>query len=222
MFPQKPDEKKTMEKPIDFDLIRNARFPEGALGTQMIEGMNRSHARLTEWGFSHISEFGQTVLDVGCGGGAALKKLAERFPNAQLFGCDVSPLAIQSAEELNAENVSAGKMSFHCGGVSKLPFPNGFFDSVFSVESLYFWPDPEKDLAEILRVLKPGGRFMTVLEMVGGSMSERHAEIARRLEMFCPAPEELRELLTRSGFSVTALTHDTQNGWLCGVGEKRA
>lgn len=63
---------------------------------------------------------------------------------------------------------------------------------------------------------------MTVLEMVGGSMSERHAEIARRLEMFCPAPEELRELLTRSGFSVTALTHDTQNGWLCGVGKKRA
>lgn len=211
-----------MEKPIDFDLIRNARFPEGALGTQMIEGMNRSHARLTEWGFSHISEFGQTVLDVGCGGGAALKKLAERYPDAQFFGCDISPLAIQSAERLNAETVSSGRMKFHCGGVSELPFPDAFFDTVFSVESLYFWPDPEKDLAEILRILKPGGCFITVLEMVGGSMSERHAEIARRLEMYCPTPEELRALLTRSGFSVTALVHDTPNGWLCGVGEKKA
>lgn len=209
-----------MERPIDFDLIRNARFPEGEQGVRMIQGMNQGHAALTDWGFSQVLEWGKTVLDVGCGGGAALNRLAEGFPEAQFFGCDVSPLAIEASKELNREAVENGRMQFTVCGVSRLPFEDETFDTVFSVESLYFWPNPQEDLKEILRVLKPGGRFMTVLEMVGGNLSPRHSAIAERLEMFCPTPGELEELLERSGFSVEKILYDSENSWLCGVGAK--
>lgn len=207
------------EKPIDFELIKNAKFPEGPLGVQMIEGMNRGHASLTDWGFRHVS-FGPAILDVGCGGGIALQKLAARFPEAKLWGCDVSPLAIASAKEANAAQTAAGRMQFLECGVSRLPFPDHFFSTIFSVESLYFWPNPEQGLREILRVLQPGGCFMTALEMVGGTMSARHAAIARQLEMFCPTPDELRALLERVGFTACQIEHDLAHGWLCGVGKK--
>lgn len=209
-----------MERPIDFDLIRNARFPEGEFGLRMIDGMNQGHAALTDWGFSQVESWGKTILDVGCGGGAALRKLAEALPEATFWGCDISPLAVSASVEMNRENTLNGRMTFVVCGVSELPFESKKFDTVFSVESLYFWPNPKEDLKEISRVLKPGGRFMTVLEMVGGRLSQRHQAIAERLEMFCPTAEELENLFKESGFCVEKILHDTERGWLCGVGMK--
>ncbi len=210
-----------MERPIDFELIRNAKFPEGEQGLRMIHGMNQGHAALTDWGFSQTTDWGNAVLDVGCGGGAALKKLAERLPETKFFGCDVSPLAIEASEELNRENTENGRMKFTVCGVSNLPFEDETFDTVFSVESLYFWPNPKEDLKEVLRVLRSGGRFMTVLEMVGGNLSQRHLTIAEHLEMFCPTPKELENLFKDSGFSVEKILYEPENSWLCGIGRKK-
>ena len=74
----------------DFSKIETAGCPAGDAGRDMILRMNREHGPLRAWGFSHIP-VGRSVLDVGCGGGAALNELAERFPEAKLTGCDVSP-----------------------------------------------------------------------------------------------------------------------------------
>ena len=124
----------------DFSKIETAGCPAGDAGRDMILRMNREHGPLRAWGFTHIT-VGRSVLDVGCGGGAALNELAERFPEARLTGCDVSPLAIETATALNEAHVMSGRMTFHLCGVPDLPFADGAFDTVFSVESLYFWPD---------------------------------------------------------------------------------
>ncbi|MBR6241675.1 MAG: class I SAM-dependent methyltransferase, partial [Lentisphaeria bacterium] len=76
-----------MPEPVDFSRIETAGRPAGDAGRAMILRMNREHAPLRAWGFSHI-DVGRTVLDVGCGAGAALRELAERFPGAGLTGCD--------------------------------------------------------------------------------------------------------------------------------------
>ena len=140
------------------------------------------------------------MLDVGCGAGAALRELAELHPEAVLTGCDISPLAIETASALNESYVKAGRMRFLRCGVPDLPFEDGAFDTVFSVESLYFWPDAQAGLKEIRRVLAPGGAFMTVLEMVGGMMDERQLAIVEHLKMVCPTREKLEDLMVSAGF----------------------
>lgn len=202
-----------MEKEY-LNLIRNAAFPQGELGVEMIEGMNRGHSDLTDWGFSHV-KFGNRILDVGCGGGAALAKLAIQYPEACLAGCDISPLAVESAQKINEQAVAAGRMKLKLSGVPNLDYPDNSFDTVFSVESLYFWSDAVEGLKDILRVLAPGGTFMTVLEMVGGNMSDHHEEIAKELNMFCPSPEELKQIVLQAGFIDSVLDEEREKGWIC-------
>lgn len=203
----------------DFSKIETAGCPAGDAGRDMILRMNREHGPLRAWGFEHIP-VGRSVLDVGCGGGAALSELAERFPDAKLVGCDVSPLAIETATALNEAHVRRGRMTFHLCGVPDLPFADGAFDTVFSVESLYFWPDALAGLREIRRVLAPRGAFMTVLEMVGGAMNERQLEIVEHLKMFCPTRAELAELMTAAGFSDVTVEFEPEHCWLCAAGRK--
>ena len=203
----------------DFSKIETAGCPAGDAGRDMILRMNREHGPLRAWGFAHIPA-GRAVLDVGCGGGAALCELAERYPDAKLAGCDVSPLAIETATALNEAHVKSGRMTFHLCGVPDLPFADGAFDTVFSVESLYFWPDALAGLKEIRRVLAPGGAFMTVLEMVGGAMNGRQLEIVRHLRMFCPTREDLADLMAAAGFSDVKVDFEPEHVWLCATGRK--
>ncbi|MBP5586884.1 MAG: class I SAM-dependent methyltransferase [Lentisphaeria bacterium] len=198
----------------DFSNVETAGCPAGDAGRDMILRMNREHGPLRAWGFAHIP-VGRSVLDVGCGAGAALRELAEQYPEADLTGCDISPLAVETATALNEEFVKAGRLRFLRCGVPDLPFDDGAFDTVFSVESLYFWPDQLAGLREIRRVLAPGGHFMTALEMVGGMMNERQLAIVKHLNMVCPTRDELAELLTAAGFHGVSVDFEPEHRWLC-------
>ena len=203
----------------DFSRIETAGCPAGDAGRDMILRMNREHGPLRAWGFARIP-IGRTVLDVGCGAGAALRELAEQRPEADLTGCDISPLAIETATALNEEFVKAGRMRFLQCGVPDLPFDDGAFDTVFSVESLYFWPDQVAGLREIRRVLAPGGYFMTALEMAGGAMNERQLAIVEHLKMRCPDIDELRALLIDAGFADVTVEFEPEHRWLRAAGRK--
>ena len=210
-----------MPEPVDFSRIETAGRPAGDAGRAMILRMNREHAPLRAWGFSHV-EVGRTVLDVGCGAGAALRELAERFHGAELTGCDISPLAVETARELNPELVASDRLKFLLCGVPDLPFDDGSFETVFSVESLYFWPDQVAGLREILRVLTPGGTFMTALEMAGGAMDERQLAIVEHLHMKGPDRAGLLALMNEAGFEGARVEFEPGHRWLCGFGRKPA
>lgn len=208
----------TMTEP-DFSNVETAGCPAGNAGRDMILRMNREHGPLRAWGFAHIP-VGQSVLDVGCGAGAALRELSEQYPEAALTGCDISPLAVETASALNEDLVKSGRMRFLRCGVPDLPFADGAFDTAFSVESLYFWPDQVAGLREIRRVLAPGGWFMTALEMVGGMMNERQLAIVEHLKMRCPTQDELRGLMTEAGFADVTVELEPEHRWLCAAGRK--
>ena len=203
----------------DFSNVETAGCPAGDAGRDMILRMNREHGPLRAWGFAHIP-VGRSVLDVGCGAGAALRELAERYPEAMLTGCDISPLAVETATALNKALVKSGRMRFLLCGVPDLPFNDGAFDTVFSIESLYFWPDQPAGLREIRRVLAPGGYFMTALEMVGGMMNERQLAIVEHLKMRCPNLDELRGLLLEAGFADVTAEFEPEHRWLRASGRK--
>lgn len=110
-------------------------------------------ARLVDW--AGITP-GQRVLDVACGTGVVAVTAALR--GAQVNGLDLSPALIAEAR-LNAALVEGDRLRFHEGDVEALPFADGEFEVVVSQFGHMFAPRPEVAIAEMLRVLKPGGRI---------------------------------------------------------------
>jgi len=96
---------------------------------------------------------GQRVLDVACGTGVVAVTCALR--GAKVTGLDLTPELIEVARE-NA-SIAGVEVDFHLGDAEQLPFPDATFDAVLSQFGHMFAPRPEVAVAEMLRVLKPGG-----------------------------------------------------------------
>jgi arsenite methyltransferase len=103
-------------------------------------------------------EEGEVVLDLGCGAGLDLYFYAKSVgEKGKAYGLDISTEMIDKAKN-NIESVGLKNVEFVCGSSDKLPFEDDFFDIVASNGIYNLSPDKEKVLAEVYRVLKPGGR----------------------------------------------------------------
>lgn len=96
---------------------------------------------------------GEAILDVGCGTGVLLAAIAGRAPASRLAGVDLSPVMLSVARRRLGT-----RAALIAADVAHLPFPARAFDFVVSTSALHYWHDPAAGLAEIARVLKPGGR----------------------------------------------------------------
>jgi len=100
------------------------------------------------------------VLDIEFGGGYSLLTVAERIPNGQVVGVDHSRDMVDAAASLIRARKLQARIRVRRGNVVKLPFAARTFDKVFTINTIYYWPDLAAGLREIKRVLKPGGRLM--------------------------------------------------------------
>ncbi|MEW6387835.1 MAG: class I SAM-dependent methyltransferase [Thermodesulfobacteriota bacterium] len=101
---------------------------------------------------------GTRLLDVGTGPGYLLDHLAAKRPDLQAFGLDLSFKMLYYGERQMAASRSRRPLSFLTARVEALPFPNQTFHQVLASLSLHHWTVPEIGLAEVFRILKPGGR----------------------------------------------------------------
>ncbi|MFN8162141.1 MAG: methyltransferase domain-containing protein [Solirubrobacterales bacterium] len=102
-------------------------------------------------------EPGETLLDVACGDGASAMLAAREF-GCLAAGLECAPGAVAEAQSA-AESVGLGdRAAFIHGDAHALPFGEGSFDAVLCECALSTFPDPAAALAEIHRVLRPGGR----------------------------------------------------------------
>lgn len=117
-------------------------------------------AAITTAPAAHLVRFacigkGQRVLDVGCGTGPVAITAARK--GAQVTGIDLSPALLEHAHR-NAET-AAVSVEFQEGDAEALPFEDGSFDIVISQFGHMFAPRPDVAMAQMLRVLRPGGRI---------------------------------------------------------------
>jgi SAM-dependent methyltransferase len=101
------------------------------------------------------------VLDVGCGGGAVAKAVKAARPGLEVFGCDMSEAALGAAKS------EPSGVEFRHATAELLPFADGELDCVWIFDVLEHVDSPEQVMAEVARVLKPGGRFHIVLPLEG-------------------------------------------------------
>ena len=175
--------------------------PEGALGRVMLSFMNYTHAPLTNWGLKLVDiQDGRTMLDVGCGGGFTIRRLLKRSKDAQVYGIDISEESVAKAKKVNAE-VLDKQVFVTQGSAEKLPYENEKFDLVTAVETVYFWPNLPGCLQEVHRVLKPGGKFAILVEVVDSD--SKWTSVVEGMTAY--TPEQIKSLLDDAGFIQTEI-----------------
>ena len=207
-------------------VIAQCRKPLGVFGRFVLWEMNRHHSKLTDWGLSHVTiKKTNTILDVGCGGGRTISKLAELASDGKVHGIDYSEESVTAAHRKNVRWIDIGRVSIREGTVSQLQFENNTFDLVTAIETHLFWPDLPNDFREIFRVLKPGGALLIVAEIYRGG---KHLEGVRKkifdkhlaANMNLLTPDEHRALFGGPEFSDVQIFEELEKGWICATGRK--
>lgn len=102
---------------------------------------------------------GDRCLEIGCGSGVLLERvLGARAKSAA--GLDHSPDMLALTMERNREAIARERLQLKLGDAANIPWPDHSFDAVFSANMFFFVYDPEVVLAELFRVLAPGGRLV--------------------------------------------------------------
>jgi SAM-dependent methyltransferase len=103
------------------NFVSQTRKPEGALGKVMLNGMNSGHAKMADWGFSHLPDITPTeVTDLGCGGGRNAGELLRKYPKANVTAIDYSTLSVEKARDYNKNEIASGRCTVMQGNVSDL------------------------------------------------------------------------------------------------------
>lgn len=148
-------------------------------------------------------EPGQTVLDLGSGGGIDVLLSARRVgPTGKVYGLDMTDEMLTLANE-NKAKAGATNVEFLKGEIESIPLPDNSVDLIISNCVINLSGNKERVLAEAFRVLKPGGRFAVSDVVVKGEAPE---EVKRSMELWigCVAgaleEQEFIGLLARVGF----------------------
>ena len=182
---------------------QNIRFDDGAAYEQMMGIWSRFAGEIfLDW-LAPLS--GLRWIDIGCGNGAFTQLLVERCAPAEVQGIDPSEGQLAFARARSTSRV----VEFRLGDAMALPFPADRFDAAVMALVLVFVPDPAKGIAEMVRVVRPGGTVATYMwDMLGGGFPLDPVLIEMRAMGLAPLRppqmqasrlEALRDLWTGAG-----------------------
>lgn len=152
---------------------------------------------------------GEQVLDISCGTGLVTFPIAKAVgEDGQVTGVDLSEKMIEQAES-EAEDKRISNVSFHHMDAEELDLPDSSFDVAINSLGLMYYPDPDKAVSEMYRVLKPGGRAVALVwgRRSACGWADIFPIVDRRVESdVCPlffqlgTGENLRQTFERAGF----------------------
>jgi len=186
----------------------------------MLSGMNPGHAKLADWGFTHLPKLAPArIIDIGCGGGRNAGELLKMYPRAHVTAVDYSELSVEKAKAYNRDMIAAGRCDVRQGDASDLAFPDGAFYLATAFETVYFWPGLEQCFGQVCRILKPGGVFMICNESDGTDTASKKFESIID-GMKCYTAQELETALRMAGFAEVVSDRHPSKPWLTVVARK--
>jgi SAM-dependent methyltransferase len=177
--------------------------------------MNLGHSGLTKWGLGFI-DIGSDIdaLDIGCGGGRTVARLAGLATDGKVVGIDYSPDAVEVARKRNRALIREGRAEILEEAVSSMRFADGAFDLITAFETHYFCPDLGNDLREVYRVTKQNGQLLIVGAVYKNRrFDRRNQRIVDAIGMTYLSIEEFRGVLEGVGFSEFEALEEEKKGW---------
>lgn len=178
--------------------------PRGLLGSFIGRGMARSNAPFSAWLVDQVSRLDlgdvNRVVELGPGPGIALAHVLATFPEAHVWGIDLSPEMLAQSRRRNVDATRAGRLTLVQGDVATL---SGLapVDLVYAAHVLYFWHLPGQELARIRTALRPAGSLV-----LGYQLREDMPELAQLSfpeegNILYDNDEQVAVLLEAAGFS---------------------
>lgn len=177
--------------------------PTGWFGRFVIGPLlNRSNATANRLVFETLAP-GTTdsVLEVGFGGGELLQKIAMHVAEGRVDGVELSD-SMRAQFEAKLRRLQLSNVALHSGGIDSLPFADATFDCACTVNTIYFWPNLDRGLRELSRVIQRDGK------LVIGFGSAEHLRRAgyeeRGFTLY--EPDDIGEAFARNGFETDVLS----------------
>jgi ubiquinone/menaquinone biosynthesis C-methylase UbiE len=140
---------------------KQARKPTGIFGRfYMSRVFEKGNAELNALMYETLSvRENDHILEIGFGTGTLIKKIAAHLDNGFVEGIDFSKSMVVIAQKKNRKYINNGKVKIHLGDFDEALFDDNYFDKIFSVNTIYFWKNPDTTISKICRILKPGGKL---------------------------------------------------------------
>jgi ubiquinone/menaquinone biosynthesis C-methylase UbiE len=162
-------------------------------------GMEQRHWQTAKHALARMPvEAGDRILDLGTGSGYALRALRETHDTGLSVGLDGSPEMVQNAREYTDE----ATIGFLLGDFHHLPLATDSIDHVWSMEAFYYAQEPSAVLAELRRILRPGGTFYCAVNYFEESVHTHEWQDNISIEMLRWDREQYREAFRAAGFAV--------------------
>jgi ubiquinone/menaquinone biosynthesis C-methylase UbiE len=180
-------------------LAAQLRKPSGEPGRLTGEWMNRGNVRINLDTFAVLNAGARdTILEIGMGNGFFVKEIVQKHDSIQYTGADFSDIMIAEATRINEVWINKGQAKFVLTDVAALPFNNESFNKIFTINTIYFWDDAVKILAELKRVLQITGKLIITLRPK--RLMQNYPFTKYGFTMF--SKEEAEALLLHNGFAV--------------------
>ena len=175
--------------------------PQGSVGIAIARALNDANAKVHQLAYRALAlKASDRILEVGFGNGYLIPDLLALAEGVTYAGIDISETMLGEAVQFNSERIRQGTVDVQLASSSAIPFPTATFDKTLALNTIYFWSEPSKDLAEIRRVLRPDGKL--VLGCLDPA-STKTAPVYRQGFKFYDK-DQLTEMLKAAGFpSVT-------------------
>jgi ubiquinone/menaquinone biosynthesis C-methylase UbiE len=149
------------------------------------------------------------ILEIGFGGGSAISRLVKKASGGVIAGVDISAEMVHRAERQFRREIQTGRLRVQVGDVSCLPFAAVVFDRVFTINTIYFWPDVLQGFGEIYRVLKQDG--LVAISLRSKEKMEKHAVTKYDLRLF--SADDVAGLMRQAGFREIRIDHRDKDKW---------
>ena len=142
------------------ELAKQLGNPAGKIGIEVANMMNATNIGMTKHAIESLNlSKNDIVLELGHGNCGHLPFLMNQAENLKYFGLEISELMQTEAIKSNQNYIENNSAKFELYSGTEIPFDDAGFDKIFTVNTLYFWKNPDFLLNEIYRVLKPNNIF---------------------------------------------------------------
>jgi ubiquinone/menaquinone biosynthesis C-methylase UbiE len=171
--------------------------PTGWIGWWIGQLMAVKNRRRSEWAIKLLEiQPSDRILEVGFGSGADIRRVSKLATYGFVAGIDRSEIMVKQAKKRNAAAIRAKRVELQYASASSIPYKDETFDKIFAINVTQFWTEPLEVLAELRRVLKPGGSIALVIQPRIPNATE---ETSRKTGKF------LVDLLVAGGFEQVRL-----------------